>query len=316
MEPPKGKGDAHGGIPTFQQKPIAVGKLTTPLTNFNPTFVSTSGIPHIVDSVLEIYCTRDTQLRRLMPACLLKYVFTLCVFARLARLANKTGSSSIRDFDRLLAVTKHIRLPNMLARYVETIGLWTTPNGVTICPLTFETLANYLVAYHRVPAPHRLEIDDYYYSHRTVEDDVDEYLDNYYAHFAQQVGPRPPREQPRTVWQYREDFVRFYNSNTRVDRMGISFREVAHDELEGKEELLSCFSVVPGTEEFYSQAALQMSEGNALLGSCFRFRTSDPSTWIPARGNNAVSGTYFTAPVLVDPRTHICEVERQHVLRD
>lgn len=300
---PPNASNVRGGKPGYAKQPSPVAKANSSVSAHFPVYTSTSGIPIAVDAVIEMIASRDNQLRRLIPSCLLKYVLSLKIYARLAELALFTGSSHVEDIETLRQLTKDIALPEVLAHYVECFGTYTTPNGVPLTPLTCQNLEAYMDTRDNVPIRHRLPLNQYYFDHRELEADILQAINAFNNYF--QI---PELEADDAVaisaWHIVPAYIRFYISNTRLDHVRSPFRVVPNVDLAGKLEQFS-LARVEANGTISPRAALTLSEAENQLGAVLRFRTDNPLSWVPARGNPAITGVFRTSPEVYNSQIHI-----------
>jgi hypothetical protein len=95
--------------------------------------------------------------------------------------------------------------------------------------------------------------------------------------------------EPVTEWHIVPGIIHMYNQNTRADKVGLTFRTINNDVLEGKAEMLSCFQ--PRVDGALRPTCCEtIPESAAKLGAIYQFRSNDPDDWFPSQGNYLLSG--------------------------
>jgi hypothetical protein len=291
-ERPKGE-DRRGGPPSFEKKPKTIEETIRLVKGYRNIYCSTAGIEQLVTNLTKYYVSTDNQLRALVPMCLIKYVTSCVLYARLAQIRSKhDASSDVEDLDAILQLVREVELPEVIVRYIESFGTVTTPNGVQVIPTTADKLEDYFklrkVGEGDATVAH-------FFDHRVLEAEVERFLQRYardnpdtYIYAAKAA---------RTSIAIRSDFLSFWKQNSRTARVNAKFRTVNWSESAGTEHLLVSKHVDGDTYTSYS--ACNVNADIARLGGAFAFRdmpyNADYSEWIRGDGNFAIQGRAFAS---------------------
>lgn len=184
---------------------------------------------------------KDHRLNQNISELMLSYVTTLALCNRMVQCGIAFGYAFPTSASRLKQVASGIQLPTVLCQYVESVGRVTLSSGLSVVP----HVADYNILF---PEGSDLQLDPFL----LLGDDA--------------LHPRP------ADWPINVDVVANYNdATTRASRSGMKFRAVNNTDLTGKVEMVVSFTRI-GQSMLLPKAPQVMTEAEAQLGACYRFR--------------------------------------------
>lgn len=200
------------------------------------------------------------------------YVTCVAYIDRIVQCGYTFGYSLPPDRSTLRASAKGIRLPDVLAKYIESIGSVRLTSGCVVAP--------YCGTYAQLfPEGHAYQVPP--------------------TEFLQRAG----RDIPDNHWRLDTEWIINYNANaTRASKSGVVFRPV-RDELEGRNEMIVSYEHFDDRIVPYAPEALLESE--AQLGACYAFRqANDTINWLG--GNKYLLSDTFEARA-INPDVHFSD---------
>lgn len=193
----------------------------------------------------------------------LQYNLSIALLNRMVQCGVTMGYSFPPDASKLKQLATGIQLPSVLANYVESIGYVQLASGATVVP----------------------------------------FVDNFATLFGDgqpNVNPGEFLEELDVPWEGDEEWplhintiVDYNDATTRASRTGMNFRVVDNSNLAGKVEMLVSYRIL-GADMLIPVAPQQMSEAEAQLGTCYRFRNyAEIDLWLGA--NRELLFDTFTA---------------------
>lgn len=208
---------------------------------------------------------KDYRIAQNITELMLTYVTILAYCNRVVQTAISTVTAVPQQASRLKQVTNGILLPDVLCRYIESIGKVEMASGVVLVPWAAE--------YENMfPEGCRIMIDP--------------------AEILAEMG-RPIPEGP---WAIDVDVVIAYNAATsRGARSGIGFREVDNSTLSGREEMFVSYQ--EEQDQMLTPFAPQrMSSATIQLGACYQFRNyAEIRQWF-GRNKQLLFNAFTTIP--------------------
>jgi hypothetical protein len=225
------------------------------------------------------------------------------------------------DASRLNSLVKAVKLPTVICNYIESIGRVTLANGASVVPHIANTLQE-LLDYDRflddkpLALARRFRRDGVvaYNTHANMAPEVLAALQAQPQNEARGLGFYDPLEahlvnEAVTEWRVIPSIVHMYNENTRADKIGLTFRTINNEILEGKAEMLSCFQLMNNLT-VRPTCCETISESAALLGSAYMFRSDDPQTWLSCPGNYLLSGNTCVGPCIENVNDYLVNIIR------
>jgi hypothetical protein len=205
-----------------------------------PVFTSNLGCRDLSRLTFQVIQAKDYRLALNISEDQLTYVMTIAYCNRICQVAIHCGYAFPADASRLKQVATGIQLPDVLAKYIEAIGVVQLLSGATIVPFS----GDYRTIF---PVRSRIMIDP-----ATVLN-----------------GARRPV--PPGAWAIDVPYIVAYNEATsRASRSGMKFRTVNHSVYEGRIEM--AVSSRREGELLTPVAPQTMTEAEAQLGATYRFR--------------------------------------------
>lgn len=261
----------RGGA-AYTKTPTISSLSIVPRRSVFPIFTSNAGCDYLTQLVYLVMSSKDHRLAQTLSVHQLAYVTTLAFLNRVVQCSIHYGTAFSASAGYLKQVTEAIQLPNVLAKYIESVGSFDLLSGVTVVPL--------LVPPHHL-ANTRLMICP----------------SNILRHAGRQV---PPDE-----WSLDINWITEYNAaTTRAGKSGMNFRSVNNTTLVGSSEMLVSYKRVD--DMLIPKAPQLMSSAEAQLGAAYRFRDyTQKDQWI---GENCeLLFDAFTA-IPFEPRVLITDI--------
>lgn len=187
---------------------------------------------------------RDHRLGQAITLPHLQYVTCIAFCNRIVQCATTFGYAFPANASRLNQVASSIRLPSVLAHYIESIGSFTMSSGVSVVP--------YVTDYSQLfPIGTDLMVDP-----------------------AGLVGyeRRDNDEIHRNEWPLDIDIIVAYNNaTTRASHTGMLFRNIDNDDLQGRAEMIVSYVRI-GVTLLLPRTPQIITESEAQLGAAYLFR--------------------------------------------
>lgn len=311
-----GHDDARKAWPKIEKPKLALMNIIHDPVEI---FVSTNGIELLTTITRSVLATKDSQLARLLSTEKLMYVAALCTYNRMLQVNIRSGKRQPVDAKRLHDLVKDVKLPINLCNYIESIGVVTMSNGAKVIPMVQNTLDEMMdepAYFQDIPIRSRRVLYDtqfgnnrYHFDYRTLEP----ILANQLQGFQAQVQMNDPYAAPiiqaganqQSAWQFVSNYVLNYSENIRLSKIGLNFRPIVWDNIEGKDEML--ISCVPmGNGQYLGLSPQASTESDGRQGATYSFRQGNVRQWLPAPGNPLLAAVSSTAPI-EDLRLVICK---------
>lgn len=266
----------RGGTSYSKQNDITT-LSSTPTLPFFPVYVSNLGCRTLAELVLACIRGRDYRIATAIPLLQLVYVTIIAYCNRVVQVSTESGYAKPSFASRLKSVAKGIMLPDVLAKYIETIGLVTCANGIVIAPWA----ANYEEMF---PDGTDMMIDP-----ATILQEADR--------------PIPPGD-----WCIDVAWILAYNASTsRGARTGMKFRVVEDNSFVGDVKMLvSWTNEAPFIGEVTPYCPERISRAEMALGAAYQFRCyTDIRAWFGTH-KQLLYRSFTTAPV--NPATLVNDI--------
>lgn len=229
----------------YQAKAVPNSISTRPTKLYYQLHTSTNYIPTIVDLVYNQIVRRDAKMSNQFNNHTLRYVTSLAMHFRLAKLSSKLGYSvNFIDLLRLEQAATPLLLPEPLCKMVECLGSVKDDNGATYVPY--------------VPTPTELKDSGFYTN-------LAEMLTNALKDTSFTAGIDKLINYPL--------IIDYNNATSRGFKAGILFRRVDFDRLEGTPEFLSAYTRDKSSGTLSAHTQVPTPESTAQLGASYRFRS-------------------------------------------
>jgi len=260
-----------------QSKQTTSSLLIQPSRSLFPIFCSNIGTARLASIIFRLLTSRDAKLQQSITLLQCEYVTTMAFLNRLVILGTDLGYTlGIDGASRLKECAKGIWLPQLLAKYIESLGSYTLASGVTVVPWVsdYETMfPNGNSPVMRGPAS-------------ILED-------------AGRVVPLSP-------WAIDTEWIINWNmSMTRASRQGLKFQQISTTVTEGRAEMVCsyCEQGDQGAIFTVPYAPQTISTAEAQLGAAYQFRniaeTEDWPGGVSELVYPACSGVRFEADMFL-----------------
>lgn len=210
--------------------------------SYFPVYTSNLGCTSLTQLVFQVIRLKDYRLATNITQLQLEYVTTISFCNRVVQTAKTYGYAFPNGASRLKEVASGIKLPAILASYIETIGSVGLSSGATIVPFA----ADY---------------------HQLFPDGSDMMLDP--ATVLLQAG----RPIPDGDWALDVDWILAYNAaTTRSTRSGGQFRLVDNSGFVGDSKMTVSWTGSHGIPEITPLSSEKLTRSEMSLGACYRFR--------------------------------------------
>lgn len=253
------KGKRHGGVSYNKDSPVTSLNMVPRLPYF-PIFTSNQGCHDLALYTYNIMQCRDFRFASMITLDQMEYVLLLSYFNRVNLTAIYYGYDHPLNTSRLKDVATGIRLPTILAQYIESIGMVETISTSNIVPLAgdYESL---------FPSDHMVDPAD--------------------------VLRRAGREVPAGSWAVDNRWVVEWNNATaRASKSGMKFRKVDNSTLTGRCEMLVSFRATTEHGRVLPVCSQVLTEAEGQLGAIYRFRDYDYLGQLPGEYNDLVHDTF------------------------
>lgn len=266
-------GKRHGGAFFAKEKPTTSLSIV-PRKSYFPIFVSNFGCRDLASDCYRIIQAKDFRLANNITSPQLQYVTAISLLNRMVQCSIHYGYAFPLQASRLKQVASGIQLPSVLATYVEAIGSFVLTSGATVVPYVNDF------------TPLIIQALD-------VQFDPTGLLE-------------PGVVAEHEAWPIHVDTIVTYNeATTRASRSGMNFRIVNNNDFTGRAEMLVSYQHI-GADMLLPKAPQQMSEAEAQLGVCYRFRDyTQREAWLGE--HKELMFDAFTA-IPVDPKVIFSDV--------
>lgn len=254
-------GQNRRGGAAYNKTAINPTTLIRPRRSVFPVFVSDEGCTEITRVIYSIVTCKDRHMGAQVPLILMQYVAHMVFYARLLYVGSTLGYYIDREANWLKNNCKSILLPEILAKYIETLGYVDTPNGHRIVPF----------------------IPDW---ERYKESIHSERILQLYTELQRPfIGDEHPDELNIPAWALDTIAIMRYNTNSsRALRLGPGFRTVNFENPEGRKELLVSTKAHP--DGLIPCASFAITQPEAITGATHRWRRlEDRGDWLPAENH-------------------------------
>lgn len=230
----------------YQKVALPKSLYISPRQQYHPIYTSSNGIPLLTEYVWKALQARVKSVNEVISKELLAYVVSIVWYARLVWVNQQAGTRTLlRGSNELRKVTSGIRLPSILCRYVESLGVYQMSNGATVIPFVdeYDALCELGTEFQFDPR------ESFEVMHRPVPDN-------------------PWRIDPALISHYCVTAV------SKLSRTGVILEEVSVEKI-GRQELIIGFSSdIIGTQDgtIRPMAPERHSEATAEIGAAFSFR--------------------------------------------
>jgi len=239
----KASGLRHGGTSYSKTPVVSSLQAVTRLPTF-PIFVGNQGCRHLPEIVFDVLRAKDHRIADNFTLSQLQYVTTLAFANRVVSISIEHGYAMPANASRLSQVAKGIRLPDILAKYIEAIGSVVLPTGVTVVPFSGDYEALFPQENQEVISPSQFLIE----------------------------AERPV---PQQDWALDIDYIIAYNNaTTRASKTGLKFRTVDLATSTGRTEMVVSYRNT-NDNEVIPLSPTSISEQEIKLGACYAFRDYD-----------------------------------------
>lgn len=227
---------------TFEKKsdsPVLSVYNLLPVFELQTAFL---GILEISRAFYDILLAKDAKMTNLFSCDELTYTLSLCVYYRCATVANRSNTKIIFGLSYLKSMVEGLLLPDVLAQFVETFGQVKLSNGCIIAPLF-----------------------DGYHHMRRQNGFVDPLT----------ILRRMELEPTHEEWAlHSRPVLRYAQACSRALKNAMELRNVNYAMLEGRPELLACYSF--SDDGTYNVSAIdKIDQKQAQLGAAYRIRISN-----------------------------------------
>lgn len=222
-------------------------------------YVGNHGVKTLSRSIFGMMQARDSKITEKVSELQLRYVLTLAYTNRVVQTALHYGYKlDIPEASQLKRAAESIQLPGILAKYVESIGVFKLATGAEVAPF------------------------------------AGSYFEMFPENHAYQISPvmiltEAERTIPNDHWHIDYRWIEEWNINTtRPSRGGMGFTSVNYASYDGRLEMLVSYrsSIDPddplASESLVAVAPQQLSEAEGMLGGVYKFRDYDAKhSWLP-----------------------------------
>jgi hypothetical protein len=252
----------HGGT-SFDKIKIPSSAQSSARLFVHSLYCSNHGIDRFVPIVYNAMISKDWKLEKIISLHQLQYVTSVALLNRMHQVSLKYGTTVPQQTSLIKDVAKGIRLPDIIARYVESFGFYKSGNGVSVIPAIGR---NY---------------EDHYVLNQQLMLDPDTFLH------------RGERTIPNNPWHIDESWITSLNlATTRAQSSGMSFREVDNSVLLGTNAMLSSYEIEDNMVVAYCSEIALLPE--TQLAACYAYRNrSLISQWLPG-SNHLITDDFIT----------------------
>lgn len=232
----------HAKFQQLQSKSII---FTSALLTFFPLHTELTGAPLVAGILYDILNARDYDLNSFFSRLELQYVTLLATYYRAALVVNKSKTAVIHGLGILKESIANVLLPDVLWSYIETLGIVNLTSTIQVVPFFRDYSDMRTKSYF---------VDCYDYLTREQQQDA----------------------LPR--WSINDDVITKVVSGMSRALKGILELRSMKTELDGHLRFVCAYREA----EFLRIIPLcveQIDINDCKLGACYRFRSSDKSTW-------------------------------------
>lgn len=268
---------------TFEKKSTPLGMMSSSRKTLYPVYSSNLGLDSVVESVYNSMTARDHRLAHRISLNMMKYITSCAWLNRVTQCAIHYGYAYPIGVSDLKKATAGIILPEMLAKYIESFGLYQGLNGLKIVPHCWNDFAGFFG----------------YGPNIMVNPDVYLELDH---------RPIPPN-----LWHLDNEWIVAYNEAiSRAAQRGFSFRRVTQDVYQGSSAMVSSFSIE--NDYIVAWSTETTIDAELRLSGCFKYRRSDLQDAWPGENSHLIYAEFRT--MAYDPRIELSDLILDQIVPD
>jgi hypothetical protein len=258
----KNKEPRHGGT-GFDKIKLPTSANIAPKSTYRIAYAGNHGLERFVPIAYQAMISKDWKLANIIQLEQLQYVTSCALLNRLHQISIRCGSTQPQHTKMLKDVCSGIRLPDIIARFVESFGIYTTRNGVSLIPWIGATFEEHIASGQSIMIDHRR-----------------------YLHRAQRNVPINP-------WYIDEDWIiKFNMSSARVQTSGMSYREVDNSVLDGTSAMITSF--LDDDSSIVAYSSEQSLEPEVKLAACYSLRNRRHQDEWPGEANHLITDDFLT----------------------
>lgn len=213
---------------------------------FYQILCSSAGVHDLCDILFNSIQFRDFRMAANVTLQQLEYCVVISSWARIASVAIESGyvTSNVPELSQLLKSVVGIQLPAVLAKYIESMGVFKLANGCEVAPWFAE----------------RETMQNHFYNQLNPDDLL-------------RAAQRPI---PPNYWSIDRDWISTWNqATTRPSRLGMHFRPLTWSEIAGTPEMIVSPTISEDGEYLRPTAPQQLTDVEGSLGAVYRWRDYD-----------------------------------------
>lgn len=254
------------GAASYQKQSEPNSIMAVSRLSYFPVYTSNLGCRSLTELVYQVIRSKDYRLAQNFTQLQLEYVTTVSFCNRVVQTARTYGYAFPFGASRLKEVASGIRLPAILASYIESIGSFELTSGAIIVPFA----ASY---------------EDLF------PDGSDMMIDP--AAVLLQAG-RPIPDGP---WALDVEWILAYNAaTTRGSRSGMQFRIIDNSGFVGDNKMMVSWMGENINPEITPFAPEKITKSELSLGACYRFRQYDRIRAWFGTNKQLLFNTFTTTP--------------------
>lgn len=229
--------------PTFQKEPQKAANTVNPIRNNTPVFTSNKGCTLLGRILFRVIQSKNAKAVHYISEDLFLYVIHLCFVNRVVQTSVITGTGFPQGVQRLAMVCSSIELPDIICKFIESVGIVEMMNGTRVVPHIREDYTMY------IEAPEFKDVMVPYASY----------------------SPHPFGEDSWCISS--QSVLDYVEGIARAKPSSMVFRTVAGNNVcEGRKEMLVSYQ--PGLGSLITpETPEKMSESEARLGAIYHFRS-------------------------------------------